>query len=72
MRTQVIAALEIAEHRFGARRLNVAGLLGLADHATTPLPVAGEQPQQAQADLAMAPDHQHLHGHQCNEAAADH
>src|SRR4029077_7590982 len=57
VRTQVIAALEIAEHRFGARRLNVAGLLGLADHATTPVAVAREQPQQAQTDLAMAPDH---------------
>jgi hypothetical protein len=30
--------------------------------------VAREQPQQAQADLAMAADHQHLHGRQCTEA----
>ena len=64
MRTQVIAALEIAEHGLGARRLNVAGLLGLPDHATTPVPVAHEQPQQAQTDLAMAADHQYLHGRQ--------
>ena len=70
MRAQVIAALEIAEHGLGARRLKVAGLLGLPDHAATAVPVAREQPQQAQADLAMAANHQYLHGRQCNEPAA--
>ena len=33
----------------GARRLKVAGLLSLPDHAATAVPVAREQPQQAQA-----------------------
>jgi hypothetical protein len=62
VRAQVVAALQIAQHGFGVRRLKIAGLLGLADHATAVVAVAGEQPQQAQADLAMAADHQHLHG----------
>jgi hypothetical protein len=47
---------------FGARRLEVGGLLRLADHAAAAVAVAGEQPQQAQADLAMAADHHYLHG----------
>jgi hypothetical protein len=31
------------------------------------VPVAREQPQQAQPDLAMTADYQHFHGRQCNE-----
>jgi len=65
VRAQVVAALEIAQHGLGARRRKVAGLLGVADHAAAAVPVAREQSQQAQADLAMAADHQHLHGRQC-------
>ena len=72
VRAQVVAALQITQHRFGVRRLKFAGLLGLPDHATAAVPIAREQPQQTQAHPAMAADHQHLHGRQCTEAAAAH
>jgi hypothetical protein len=44
---QVVAALQIAQHRLGAGRLEVAGLLSLADHAPAAVALAREQPQQA-------------------------
>jgi hypothetical protein len=62
VRAQVVAALQIAQHGFGVRRLKVAGPLGLADPTEATVAVAGEQPRQAQADLSMAADHRHLHG----------
>ena len=54
--------LQVAEDRHRAERLEVGGLLGLADQATGAVTLRGQQPQQTQGDLSMPTDHQDVHG----------
>ena len=57
-----VFGLEVAQHRLGADRLEVGGVIGVADQPPRAIAALGEQPQQAASDLPVAPGDGYIHG----------
>ena len=60
-RRDVVLGLEVADHRLGAGRLEVGGMLRVANQPPAAVAARGEQPQEPQADLPVPTGHDDVH-----------
>ena len=56
-----LLTLDVAEHGLRADRLEVARVVGVADHSARPVAALSEHPQQVLGDLAVASDDDDVH-----------
>ena len=57
-----VVGLEVAEDRLRAHRLEVGGVVGVADEAAAAVAVVGEQLEEAERDLAVSAGDEDFHG----------